>query len=277
MFPLPAQIAVMLNNGTGGLGAPIRTPIANGPGDATDFVFGDFRHTGRKDLLFITGDLQNLLIDYRFATSNGDGTFQKPVLASVPLTIQVPLHIVLGDFNNDGKLDFLVVGAAGYVPLLGNGDGTFTAGAAVTFPPYTSQGIFIRGVKVADVNGDGKADLLILGAQLSSTPEQFPLYEALGNGDGTFQTPKLLFNNLGPFAVADLNKDGHPDIVAAVDQGTIPFLATFGCIRSSWAMATAASLLVKHMGLFQIHTRISTMQNISSGPQINRSALSSPW
>ncbi|PYT34060.1 MAG: hypothetical protein DMG58_05760 [Acidobacteria bacterium] len=222
VFPLPAQIAVMLNNGTGGLGAPIRTPIANGPGDATDFVFGDFRHTGRKDLLFITGDLQNLLIDYRFATSNGDGTFQKPVLASVPLTIQVPLHIVLGDFNNDGKLDFLVVGAAGYVPLLGNGDGTFTAGAAVNFPPYTSQGIFIRGVKVADVNGDGKADLLILGAQLSSTPEQFPLYEALGNGDGTFQTPKLLFNNLGPFVVADLNKDGHPDIVAAVDQGTIP-------------------------------------------------------
>src|SRR5437762_11655724 len=101
----------------------------------------------------------------------------------------------IGDWSSD-------VCSSDLVPLLGNGDGTFTAGAAVNFPPYTSQGIFIRGVKVADVNGDGKAGLLIVGAQLSSTPEQFPLYEALGNGDGTFQTSKLLFNNLGPFFVA---------------------------------------------------------------------------
>src|SRR5208337_704204 len=47
-------------------------------------------------------------------------------------------------------------------------------------------------------------------------------YELLGNCDGTFQPPKLLFNNLGPFAAVDLNKDGRPDIVAAVDQGMNP-------------------------------------------------------
>ena len=219
-FPLPAQITVLLNNGSGGFGAPIRTPIANGPSDAEDFVFADFRHTGRKDLLFIGANFQTLQITYGFAASNGDGTFQKPVITSIPLTIQVPLHVNVGDFNNDGKLDFLVVGAAGYVPLLGNGDGTFTQGTTVSFPFAASQGTYIRGAAIADVNGDGKADLLILGAQIASTPEQFPLYEAFGNGDGTFQAPTLLFNSLGPFAVVDLNKDGHPDIVAAVDQGT---------------------------------------------------------
>jgi subtilisin family serine protease len=219
-FPLPAQMAVLLNNGFGGFGTPIRTPIANGPSDAEGFVFADFRHTGRKDLLFVGANLQTLQILYGFAASNGDGTFQKPVITSIPLTIQVPLHVNVGDFNNDGKLDFLVVGAAGYVPLLGNGDGTFTQGTTVSFPFTASQGIYIRGAAVADVNGDGKADLLILGEQLASTPEQFPLYEAFGNGDGTFQAPKLLFTSLGPFAVVDLNRDGRPDIVAAVDQGT---------------------------------------------------------
>lgn len=221
-FPLPAQMTVLLNNGTGGFGAPIRTPIALGPGDVTDFVFGDFRHTGRKDLLFIVADLQNLQVDYRFAASNGDGTFQKPVLATVPLTTQIPLLMALGDFNSDGKLDFLVAGPVGYQPMFGNGDGTFTPGPSASFPPSSSQGITIRGIQVADVNGDGKADLLLLGAPTNSSTAQFPLYVALGNGDGTFQDPKVISVNVGPVAVVDLNKDGHPDIIAAIDGGTDP-------------------------------------------------------
>lgn len=219
-FPLPAQMTVLLNNGTGGFGAPIRTPIALGPGNATDFVFGDFRNTGRKDLLFIAADLQSLQIDFSFAAGNGDGTFQKPVQATAPLTIYIPLRIAVGDFNRDGKLDFLVVGAAGYMPFFGNGDGTFTPGpSTIIFPPNTSQGAFIRGVQVADVNGDGKLDLLLLGSD-ATTP--YPLYVALGNGDGTFQAPSMLPGNFGPFAVVDLNKDGHPDIIAAVDGGMDP-------------------------------------------------------
>ena len=221
-FPLPTQMTVLLNNGTGGYGAPIRTPIADDPSEVNDFVFADFRNTGRKDLLFVglgagSGATQ---LTFGFAASNGDGTFRKPVLKSLPLTIYVPLHLTIGDFNNDGKLDFMIVGSQGFVTFLGNGDGTFTQGATLYFPYAATLSPDIRGAIVADVNGDSKSDLLLLGSQLLSSTEQFAIYELLGNGDGTFQTPKLLFNNLGPFAVADLNKDGHPDIVAAVDRGT---------------------------------------------------------
>jgi subtilisin family serine protease len=220
-FPLPTEMTVLLNNGTGGYGAPIRTPIADGPSELNDFVFVDFRNVGRKDLLFVgmgTGSATQFA--YGFAISNGDGTFQRPILKSLPLTIYIPLHLVVGDFNNDGKQDFLIVGSGGYIPFLGNGDGTFRQGTTVTFPFIPSISQEIRSAIVTDVNGDGKADLLVLGSQLVSSSEQNAIYEFLGNGDGTFQAPKLLFNNLGPFAVADLNKDGHPDIVAAVDQGT---------------------------------------------------------
>jgi hypothetical protein len=215
-YPLPTQMTVLLNNGMGGYGAPIRTPIADVTNPVNDFIFADFRNTGRKDLLFIGATTQ---LTYGFAISNGDGTFQKPVLKSLPLTIYVPVHLVLGDFNNDGKQDFLIVGSGGFMPFLGNGDGTFTQGTTVNFPTTATESPDIRGAIVADVNGDGKADLLMLGSQLLSSTEQFAIYESLGNGDGTFQTPKLLFNKLGPFAVVDLNKDGRPDIVAAVDQG----------------------------------------------------------
>ncbi|HTF23719.1 MAG TPA: FG-GAP-like repeat-containing protein [Candidatus Limnocylindria bacterium] len=215
-YPLPTQMTVLLNNGTGGYGAPILTPIADVTNPVNDFIFADFRNTGRKDLLFIGATTQ---LTYGFAISNGDGTFQKPVLKSLPLTIYVPVHLVLGDFNNDGKQDFLIVGSGGFTPFLGNGDGTFSQGTTVNFPTTGTQSPDIRGAIVADVNGDGKADLLMLGSQLLSSTGQFAIYELLGNGNGTFQTPKLLFNNLGPFAVVDLNKDGRPDIVAAVDQG----------------------------------------------------------
>ncbi|MFQ5739964.1 MAG: carboxypeptidase regulatory-like domain-containing protein [Acidobacteriota bacterium] len=40
------------------------------------------------------------------------------------------------------------------------------------------------------------------------------LYQLLGNGDGTFQTPRLLFPNLDPFAVVEVNGDSLPDIIA---------------------------------------------------------------
>src|SRR2546429_7843153 len=39
------------------------------------------------------------------------------------------------------------------------------------------------------------------------------LFELLGNGDGTFQNAKMVVPDIQPFAVADLNHDGQPDIV----------------------------------------------------------------
>src|SRR5208337_2881578 len=51
------------------------------------------------------------------------------------------------------------------------------------------------------------------------------MYELIGNGDGTFQPPKLLFSNPGStsyFATADLNNDGIPDLVEeAVNDGVV--------------------------------------------------------
>ena len=39
-------------------------------------------------------------------------------------------------------------------------------------------------------------------------------YEFLGNGDGTFAPGKIILQGIGYFAVADLNHDGLPDLVA---------------------------------------------------------------
>jgi hypothetical protein len=109
--------------------------------------------------------------------------------------------------NGDGKPDLLV---ANYYPsssigvLLANGDGTFQA--AVTYSPGGQQPF---SVAVADVNGDGKPDMLV--ANIA-----YDVGVLLGNGDGTFQSAlDYASGGLYPQAIAaaDLNGDGQPDLV----------------------------------------------------------------
>src|ERR1700722_16304908 len=64
-----------------------------------------------------------------------------------------------GDFNGDGKQDLATVSLNGNTlnVFLGNGDGAFTGGFAYTFTQEFSP----MSVVAADVNGDGKLDLIV--------------------------------------------------------------------------------------------------------------------
>ena len=72
-------------------------------------------------------------------------------------------------------------------------------------------------VAVADVNGDGKLDLVTANGDLSNT-----VSVDLGNGDGTFQNNDLTSFATSPYSVvvADVNSDGKPDIVTADGEAT---------------------------------------------------------
>ncbi|HEY6770381.1 MAG TPA: FG-GAP-like repeat-containing protein [Candidatus Sulfotelmatobacter sp.] len=142
--------------------------------------------------------------------------------------------LVVADVNGDGKPDVIAVDNCpsngscsdvhGLVDVfLGNGDGTFQAAVS-----YDSGGIYPVQVVVADVNGDGKPDLLVANSCISNATGCLgvgTIGVLLGNGDGTFQTAvTYTVNNLsntvsnGPFGLAagDLNGDGKPDIAAIV-------------------------------------------------------------
>jgi hypothetical protein len=91
----------------------------------------------------------------------------------------------------------------------GNGDGTFQRQQAL------GTGIGPTSVAVADLNADGKPDLVV-GNYNDGTVDV-----RLGDGDGTFQQRQTFATGGYPISVAvgDVNTDGKPDLVVANYSG----------------------------------------------------------
>jgi serralysin len=138
---------------------------------------------------------------------------------------------VLGDVNHDGMDDIVGFGSAGTYVALATGSGNFGAiisnpgifGAADTSGGWVSFDRYPRAL--ADVNGDGRADIVGFGAN--------GVYVALSNGDGHFADAILAINSFGasdigggwisqnqyPRELADVNQDGRADIVGFGGNG----------------------------------------------------------
>ena len=138
--------------------------------------------------------------------------------------------IATGDFNGDGKLDIATVSLNEDTlnVFLGNGDGTFTGGFSYTFPGPANSPI---SVTTADVNGDGKLDLIVANYNALNLTDGGGLSVFFGNGDGTFKhnADYVVKNHVTAVAVADFNGDGNLDLAAAVnDAGTLAILQNNG-------------------------------------------------
>ncbi len=127
---------------------------------------------------------------------NGDGTFQteeKQVSTGYAVS-----QMIAGDFNQDGKMDLMLLTAgnqgvsvtspnfttAGVLLLPGNGDGTFGDFTTLAAGNFFSTGAF------EDVNGDGIPDLTLAQENFEPSVGSFlGLATLLGVGDGTFSNP----------------------------------------------------------------------------------------
>lgn len=218
----PSQLTAVLNDGTGKFLPAVRTPITVGDNvPVPRFVAGAFRSAAALDVIYInTYNGVNSVFNVAYFRGNGDGTFAAPVVLA---TLPFPLRVVAGDFNGDGNLDFAVYGTEyggaqnqEIDVFLGHGDGTFTHLPAQQFPQINT--LSPEQLIAGDFNHDGKLDLLIgYNDNQGWVASGDDLVLALGNGDGTFQTPATLISHFGPVAVADVNHDGYLDLIQSRD------------------------------------------------------------
>jgi hypothetical protein len=169
---------------------------------------GDVNGDGVPD--FVTGIDNTISV----LMGRGDGTLTEPATMTLGVNIG---SLALGDFDGDRKLDLMhaviPLGGGSTPPrttvLLGNGDGTFRAGAAAD--------VYSFRLAVADFNNDGKLD-----AVTSGTPAGPGLM--LGRGDGTFAVSSIPLagsHSYEAFVTGDFNGDGKVDLAASRNQSSL--------------------------------------------------------
>ena len=186
------------------------------------------------------------------ALGRGDGTFEAAQLWTTDYGnpggwgfLQYGSTIMLGDLNGDGRDDICARGGAGIYCSLSTGNsfsrsvlaGTDFADSGDWYNP-----IYYSSLRLADVNGDGFADVCGRG--------YYGISCALGKGDGTFKPSRLwtsdFRNALGwdqlqygsTMMFADINGDGMDDVCGRGIAGVYCAVSTGSSFRPA-TFATA--------------------------------------
>jgi FG-GAP-like repeat len=185
-------------------------------------VIADVNADGHPDLAIAGFNARNMVY-----LNNGTSNPFSGVSGIAVGTQDVAYVAALGDVNGDGFVD-MAVANTNHVPsriYLTQG-APLTSGAYSTVQIGTDVG-YGQDIKIADLNGDGKPDLIltyIVASASSTDPSGIAIYLNNGTSDPFANvTPLRLLvgQSVNAIAIADFNNDGKMDLVAAVSDQTL--------------------------------------------------------
>jgi hypothetical protein len=230
----PANVWVIANNGHGVFAST--PPVTLSGGQLSDVVFADFN--GDHIMDFAANDL-SLGGKTAIFTGQSNGTYVESAGLTNPNQTSGICNNAAGILNNagNGNPDLVSVncGGGGIAPgsltvYVNSGTGTFSPGVvyypATELTDNTEVSAGPLAVTIADVNGDGKNDIV------TSNNYAGDVTILLGNGDGTLKVPDVGYSTGGSpgtsALVADFNGDGFADIIVPDKEFSFVYLQGYG-------------------------------------------------
>ncbi len=222
-----------------------------GPGYATGtspsaVVVYDLDGDGKPDIL-VLNEVSNSLSLFRNISTGGTVAFASRVDVGTGLT--PPSGMAVGDLDGDGKADVAVVNnLSNTVSLFRNisSPGSITLAAKVDMAT-TAGSDNPYGVAIADLDGDGKSDLIVSNNNVTTTNGAQVAFTIFQN---TSSIGNLSFANAGnvgagnsyEIGVGDLNGDGKPDLVVPTLVGNNINVYTNSSVSGTISMTASATL-----------------------------------
>jgi len=171
--------------------------------------FGDYNNDGYLDIILTGVRPQLLTLVYK---NNGDGTFAEQT--SIPLPAIGYGDAKWGDYDSDGNLDLILIGADRFGKIYRNlGNNIFGKQTGISLPQMMDSQCAWE-----DIDRDGDLDVLVTGRSFYDGKIS-RIYQ--NNGDNSFseQTHYSLTGiENGEGAFADMNSDGYPDLILTGDS-----------------------------------------------------------
>ncbi|HEY2119977.1 MAG TPA: VCBS repeat-containing protein [Candidatus Acidoferrum sp.] len=211
-----AQMSIRFGQQDGTLSGPVVNNVPLAYGIPAQVLAGDLTVSGHIDLILIYSTTSQVKDSYQVLLNDGSANFTAAGSGTLPGGNWG--RGAVGDFNGDGKLDF-VIDTGGLPPLavlFGNGDGTF--GTPVQLGSGVNKAARVQAV---DLNGDGITDIVYATYTLDSS-DNLDMHTLLFHPGGT-STDNLTVGVTGPswsFVVGDFNNDRIPDLFVVDAGGT---------------------------------------------------------